>query len=85
MALTYKNIQFIKERTVDGTTYGLFVKLTTESRDYAIYRDGKTVVDQYDMEALPKTVQQFIKTHTPEAWSQNTDRDGQVFTTYIYR
>ncbi len=85
MRLTTNNIEFVKELTEDGITYNWFVMLksknTSDSRHYANYENGRTVVREYRKEDLPKAVQSFIVSHKRELFTQIDDKHCQ----FIYR
>lgn len=77
MKLTKGNIKFVKEHTLNGNTYGYFVKLKDgDSREYR--NDDNTCIP-------PKTVQHFVGTHRAELWSLWECAEDKVYTTYIYQ
>ena len=90
MRLTENNITTVKELTRYGMTYGWVVSMRSgkcrEEREFINYREGKTVIEKYEIERLPKAVQNFLLKHFPvqieEAYKGQYE---QGFTHYIYK
>ena len=86
--LTVNNIEFVKERTLDGMTYGWAVALkggVSQLRDYTNYdENGRTIAAEYSLDRLPKTVQKYVQSHNAKTWASDTNKDGSEFVVYIY-
>lgn len=88
MRLTENNIKFVKEKRLNGITYGYFISmksnLISDCRDYINYENGVTVAKEYEFERLPKTVQNFIKHHEPSRLFDEEEYNGDIYSHYIY-
>ena len=87
MRLTEKNIVFVKQSVYNGVTYSWFVKTgkyVSDCRDFINCKDGKTVVKDYPLESLPKSVQKFVSKRKAELFS-SCGTDDNKFEFYIYR
>lgn len=75
------DIKFVKERKFNGMTYGWFVggKAVSDSRNYAVYENGKTIIAEFPKESLPKFIQKFIDSRQPMIWDEENE-----FTTIMY-
>ena len=71
-----RKISYVKERTVDGTPYGYFVKYTNgTTADYCnTDKNGRTTGDYYSKAKLPKGVQKHINSRTGTDFSSNLDK-----------
>lgn len=87
MRLKKDNIRFVTRLEYDGVTYawhvGMKSSLAFDNRDYANYEDGSTVVDDYPIDLLPKSVREFVKSHA-ETQIESSDIDGHHFNRYRY-
>lgn len=87
MRLVEKNIVFVKQSVYNGVTYSWFVKAgryVSDCQSFINYENGKTVVEDYPLESLPKSVQKFVSKRKAELFS--SDEIGKNnFTIYIYR
>ena len=85
MRLSLNKIEFVKERTLNGMTYGWFVAMRyygeSDARNYSNYENGRTVATEYPVDRLPETVQKFIQKSDRKEWS----KIGDDFVEYIYR
>ena len=88
MRLTVKNISFVKERTKNGVTYGWFIGLkspnVSDSINYAVYEDGKTVAKEYPLDLLPASVRKFIERSERKLLCEDTYESGDCYRHYIY-
>lgn len=87
MRIAEKNIEFIKERTKDGTPYGYVIRLKDgTSYNFANYDDrNRTTSDEFKLEWLPKSMQKFMEKHPCVMWGEPDDWQGSVWAHYIYR
>ena len=84
MRMAKKNISFVKRLEKDGMTYNWFVKMKDgDAHDYINYRDGRTAVEEYKADRLPKAVQSFVEDHPESIWTD--ERESTGFAVYIYR
>jgi len=87
MRMTKNNIKFVKRLEKDGMTYGWFVSMKSnrisDCREYINYRNGRTVVEEYELDRLPKTVRDFVESHEESIFTDERETTG--FATYIYR
>ena len=85
MRSTEKNIKKVIERTYNGITYGFHVVMksgfVSDSRDFAVYENGKTVIKELSAADLPASVRAFMKNHPAEA----VNGYGDDYTNYIYQ
>lgn len=87
------DIRFVKERKLNGITYGYFVAhksyAVSDSRDYCNYKNGVTTSDYYNINRLPRFIQAFISEHTPELIEENTitNKSGieETYSCFIYK
>ena len=90
MRLTENNIVAVKELTRYGMTYGWVLDMRNgkekEAREFINYREGKTVIEEYERERLPKAVQNFLLKHFPQQIEEAyKGQYEQGFTHYIYK
>lgn len=76
MRLTYNNIKFVKDMTLNGVTREIYVGMKD---NYA--SSGRFY---YQDEEIPVTVQRFMRDKMPEVFDEFTYGDN-TYTTYIYR
>ena len=94
MRLTTNNIAFVKELRINDMSYSWYVALksnrvlkrnrVSNTHNYVNYEDGKTVVKEYPMDRLPKSVQKFIADKMPENIRED-NYNGMAITEHIYR
>lgn len=70
MRLAEKNIKFVKEFVNNGITYYWYVGMksgrTSDNRNFINYESNVSVVEEYSVDRLPKTVQKYIAKHKRE-------------------
>ena len=79
--------KIVKRLEKDGMTYGWHIAMKSnrisDSREYVNYRNGKTVVEEYKLDRLPKAAQSFVKEHEESIFTD--ERESTGFAVYIYR
>lgn len=78
-------IRFVKQMVCNDITYSWFVSMgdrVSDARSYSVYRSGRTVVEEFPYEDLPKAVRSFIEKREPELYS--FAEGNNTFVTWIF-
>ena len=91
MKLIKSNILEVKRLECDGVTYEYFVvmkgRYVSDARQFINYNEqGRTTVEEYAFERLPKAVQNFINDHEEKLLRDwEATKDGKNFKEYIIK